>query len=569
MVDIRLITILPAAPIPGVQPPTTPQNTGGGTGSISNIAPGTTLSGFIINRDALGNPILRTDTNDVVFASDVFLKIGAEVVIRVQQQAGQILAKLISVNGTSPEIAQTQSAFANEPGVVIGGRLGNASAEVASSKTTPADTQASSPLDFVISGRVVSSSAPASLPNSAQVNFKLLGVSASAAAATIESPLTAANATSYAVYTKNTGTLVSDVGSVLTQTATTPSNVPINKLSESVSTPAAVIATENNAIAFTSPQIGQQLFGQIIASSPSQLLLKTPIGIIELDKTSPLPSGSKVNLEIASIVTPQALQTASLLSLQAPITELATRWNSLQNVFTLLLGSNAAATEGNNPITSALLPSLLNANIFTQLFNQQRQLPSAQSLIVAINNFAAALKTGDIRSWLGRNASKWLEENGHGALLKKLEGEFLLLSRQYAGAQAGEWQALFYPLAAYGEIQQLRMFIKRDKPDKNKQERSKKSDDTRFIVEVDMSQMGELQIDGFVRRNTGEKVQFDMIIRSLQPLTTEFQHEILAIYNRMGEATGYLGQLSFQHVRDFPVNPMEEVVKQHISNVLA
>jgi hypothetical protein len=178
----------------------------------------------------------------------------------------------------------------------------------------------------------------------------------------------------------------------------------------------------------------------------------------------------------------------------------------------------------------------------------------------------AALKKSDIRDWLGRNTATWLEEN-HEGQFKKLESEFLQLARQYTASQPGNWQALFYPLAVYSEVHMARMFVKRDKPKKDKDPNKKPIEDTRFVVEVDVSQMGELQMDGFVRR--GENVQFDMVIRSLQPLPDEIQNEILAIYSRTGDVTGYAGQLSFQAVREFPVNPMEEVVKQHMASVIA
>ena len=77
-------------------------------------------------------------------------------------------------------------------------------------------------------------------------------------------------------------------------------------------------------------------------------------------------------------------------------------------------------------------------------------------------------------------------------------------------------------------------------------------------MEVDLTQLGEMQMDGFVRRQESG-VQFDLIIRSLQPLPAPVQQDILQIYNDAGAITGYKGSLAFQAVREFPVNPMEEI----------
>jgi hypothetical protein len=93
--------------------------------NLANFPIGSVVSGFIINRDAAGNPILRTDSGDIAFASNFFLKIGSEVTIRIEHLAGNTSAHLLTVNGQAPEIAVTQTAFTNEPEVIISGNLGD------------------------------------------------------------------------------------------------------------------------------------------------------------------------------------------------------------------------------------------------------------------------------------------------------------------------------------------------------------------------------------------------------------------------------------------------------------
>ena len=74
-------------------------------------------------------------------------------------------------------------------------------------------------------------------------------------------------------------------------------------------------------------------------------------------------------------------------------------------------------------------------------------------------------------------------------------------------------------------------------------------------------------VNGFVRSQDKE-LHFDMVIRSLTGLPKEIQEDIARIYNNMGEITGYTGSLTFQNVREFPVNPMQDIAESG-GNVMA
>ena len=117
MIDIRFISVLPVQTIPGAQ--SVQPSQGGAPQAPINFPTGSILSGFIVNRDASGNPILRTEKADIVFATNFFLKIGSEVVIRLENRAGRQQAHILSVNCQPPEIAEQQSAF-DEPEVIVG-----------------------------------------------------------------------------------------------------------------------------------------------------------------------------------------------------------------------------------------------------------------------------------------------------------------------------------------------------------------------------------------------------------------------------------------------------------------
>lgn len=68
---------------------------------FDKLPTGSTLQGYVVNRDAESNPILRTNLGDMLVKTDVFLKTGSDVVLRVVNLATSSSARIISVDGTS------------------------------------------------------------------------------------------------------------------------------------------------------------------------------------------------------------------------------------------------------------------------------------------------------------------------------------------------------------------------------------------------------------------------------------------------------------------------------------
>ena len=178
MLDVRLISVIPAQP--SIAQPGTAQTvtTQAGAPVLPQLPNGTVLSGFIINRDPSGNPILRTETGDVIFASNFFLKIGSEVVLRLQTTAGKQAAHLISVNGQPPEVAASQSAFSDEPDIIIGQKQPITREQTqATQQTAPAAQAAASTLPKIgqtISGIVITPAFTPALPATVAPGTSLL-----------------------------------------------------------------------------------------------------------------------------------------------------------------------------------------------------------------------------------------------------------------------------------------------------------------------------------------------------------------------------------------------------------
>lgn len=538
MVDIRLISILPIQT--GVQQTTAPQGVTTQSPSISvNLPAGSILSGFIVNRDPTGNPILRSDKGDIVFSTNFFLKIGSEVVIRIEHLGGANRAHILSVNGQPPAVAEQQSAFAEEPEVILGRDAKPQQQQAAQSASSAVIRQA--PEAVTVTGTFAPAPgkpAPAALPEGTPLTLKIITI---AAAPPQETPAPAtANQTSYSAYAKTVATPNATPATV--PTATT---APV-ATSESAATPNPLIKGET----FQATVAGREPSGEVV--------VQTQAGSVRLPPQTALPPGARVTFEVVNIGSPPTHPAPGISSTTpAPLTELARQWPALQEIVSLLTG--ATQTSVAPPVNA--LPYLLKPDA------QTATVP-AQNMPVGLMLFVAALRGGDFRNWLGADSVRWLETNGNEALLKRAEGDFAALSRPFTQAAPGQWQPVFFPLVVAGQAEQVRLFVKRDGKKKSGEERAKKGETTRFVVEMSLTQLGEMQMDGFVRQRE-QAMEFDLFIRSLTPLAPEIERDILAIYTKTAELTGYTGQLLFQAVREFPVHPMEELIADQNKSVIA
>jgi len=97
-ITIQTLTVSPSAPDAGQVP-----------NAIANLAPGTLVEGFVVNRNAQQQPILRTSLGDILVQSELFLKTGSQVVIRIDPSVNG-RARIITVDGADPQTYAQQLA---------------------------------------------------------------------------------------------------------------------------------------------------------------------------------------------------------------------------------------------------------------------------------------------------------------------------------------------------------------------------------------------------------------------------------------------------------------------------
>jgi hypothetical protein len=137
-------------------------------------------------------------------------------------------------------------------------------------------------------------------------------------------------------------------------------------------------------------------------------------------------------------------------------------------------------------------------------------------------------------------------------LLAKLNDEFKELSRG-GEVSEGDWRGFFMPVHDGQHIQQVRLFVHHS--DDDGKGNGDHTDGTRFMLDVELSRIGPLQIDGLVRDK-----RLDLVVRTREALPDEMRHDINRIFSDAGDITGFKGVLTFQAGPKMPPPPLAQVV---------
>jgi hypothetical protein len=264
------------------------------------------------------------------------------------------------------------------------------------------------------------------------------------------------------------------------------------------------------------------LGGSVLAHSPvGNALVQTPAGLLSLPSGLPLPPGGSVALEV--VAPPLPPPPPAPHEQAGPSGPGPAGWPALSDAMDALATADHQAAE-----------------------QMMRAIPQGGPRLAAgLALFAEAVQSGDFKPLLGDSAVKVLERAGRRDLVGKLKKDLAALadeaSRPVGGG--GEWRSLTMPFVNGADIDPIRLHVRRPPDDEEQQRGGGQGHERRFILELDMSRLGRLQLDGLVRR---EDKRFDLILRTAQPLSDEMRRDIIGIFATCGELTGTKGQVVFQ-----------------------
>lgn len=204
----------------------------------------------------------------------------------------------------------------------------------------------------------------------------------------------------------------------------------------------------------------------------------------------------------------------------------AFQWAALSNI-------KAVVTQIDPRIVQAFTQTLPNAAA-------PEQIPAAALF------FVAAVRSGDIASWLGDKTIEALRRAGRSDTIDKLSKEMNDAGKAEGGGKAaGAWHSLPMPIVAGGDIQRMMLYYRHDRGKEGESD-GEGQRMTRFIFDMDLTRMGVVQLDG-LHRPAGKESKLDLIVRTGAPLSPTMQQSMRRAYTKALESTGHSGEMSFQH----------------------
>ncbi len=264
---------------------------------------------------------------------------------------------------------------------------------------------------------------------------------------------------------------------------------------------------------------GQSLSGVVSGRQGiGQTVVQTHAGPISLPTSEALPPGTQIKFEIVSLTPPPpggALHAAQV-SGAAPLFD--GDWRALDEALTML---RDAAPGAHTHILQTALPRAdgqLSTNV---LF------------------FLSVLRGGDMKNWMGDGPSRILERQ-RPELAARMRTDLNQMTRNFEDPLTGDWRLHAVPFLFGGEIDRLQLLV-RDQEDED--EDNPGNNDTRFVIDLTLTELGHLQIDGLVGN---KNKRLDVVLRTDTPLQPHMREDIRRLYTDALELTGLEGSVGFQ-----------------------
>ena len=281
------------------------------------------------------------------------------------------------------------------------------------------------------------------------------------------------------------------------------------------------------------------LQGSVIGqTSTGMAVIHTPKADFVLNTRVALPIGSQITFTATPLSADALTARLSTAGLGGSLSfdPLAGKtWPALSEALQILTQHNPATTAKISHSIPSPGPRMVPATLF----------------------FMAALKMGMVENWLGGQAMQNLRDHGPRGAADRLTADFSTLSRQANEPLPGDWRGISLPMLHDAQLSQIQLFVRRQHDDEaNGGQDSGQT--TRFIVNLTLSRLGDMQLDGLMRQKRNAAGQssknLDMVIRTADRLPAQLMKDLQSAYAQGLADTGLQGGIQFQVKRDGWVN---------------
>ncbi|NQZ14729.1 MAG: hypothetical protein HRT94_07905 [Alphaproteobacteria bacterium] len=302
--------------------------------------------------------------------------------------------------------------------------------------------------------------------------------------------------------------------------------------------------------------------GTVRIVPPATNNVPSPLGLTQI--TPPVTSTNTATT-VTGQVTGFTPQGQPLVSLQLPNTPLPQNFVLQYTPNNITIGAQIKIAVQNvglipTPATTALQSPAMNTMLqgfqwaafddMVQTFLQQspqnaaallRNLPTpanpAQLGAIGLTAMAA-VRSGDFSILLGDKKIEALQRLTRGSNLISRMSQDTSAPRLEA-ASSSDWRAVPLPMFWEGEIHKITLFTRQEQDNQNKQDNENGS--TRFIFDLSLSRMGDVQLDGYIKEG-----RLDLVVRTQNPFSAPMQQKMRRAYAGAISQAGLNGDLTFQ-----------------------
>lgn len=310
-------------------------------------------------------------------------------------------------------------------------------------------------------------------------------------------------------------------------TLTAPNTPPQNTIPALTQFAPPVIST-NNAVTLTGQVTGFNAAGQPLVTLQ---LPGTPLPQSFLLQYTPnnIALGSQIKINVQNIgVIPVATTTTQPSPALAGMLQ-GFQWGAFDDMVQTFIQQSPQAA-------SSLIRSMPNAGNPAQL---------AAAGVMAM----AAVRGGDLSNWLGDKKIEMLQRLTKGSLTGRLVQDSA--APRADAASNADWRAVPLPMFWEGEIHKITLFMRQENQNQNQKNDNEGS--TRFVFDLDLSRMGDVQIDGLLRDQ-----RLDLVVRTQNGFSQPMQQVMRAAYSNAINMANMGGELSFQGNTDKWVHVIKE-----------
>ena len=512
-------TILPPPPLPSPQPTAIPVPVvvvASPPPSITALANGAIVRAEIVAILARGIAEIKTDLGNFQIRANFALRQGAELELQLLKSVPQVQFAIRTLDGYAlpgPLSERGQSGASSLPGgtsantTVLNqtGQWGERVGGGVAGPTLPptAGAPIGSPASPPTIGTLINATL---LPRPSGTGSPIAGTPAGSPPATVVPPASAST--------------MGEFGVARPEAAGTKMDIRLQSINPSTQPPSAPVAG--------SSQQPPSLSGTVTAFTPNgRPIVETPIGLMSLDTNVDLRVGDRLSFSIGP-PTPRAEVTLGHTSFAESFIQKRI-WPTLEQALAHLA---QRPHDANTPATNPVVPhanNQLGANLMT---------------------LVAALQEGDIRNWFGDAAALLQQERPE--ISQRLNEEFAQLARLATEASKDDWRTAVVPFFNGAVLEPVQMHLRGGKSQQGDKD---KEGGSRFIIDLQLSNLGRFQLDGFMKER-GDSRNFDLIVRTDDPLPLLMRRDIYRIFTDFADAAGLHGGISFQAHAQFVNVPL-------------